>query len=187
MGEDRVSEVWPLTSSLSLSISLCVPASLPLFLFVFFCLLLGSVFLCLCFFLWHSVSLFHTFVTPFLARCHISDSLSLLLPLLFHSCAPSYTCPHLPCQEGNFALFPTLAPAPLGSRQPEVFAPRLRLQSCLAPAAVAACRCPFRGRGSGWGGSGVELGQESTGCIRAASGRSPAAPPSRGRAGLCNG
>lgn len=168
---------FSLCPCLSTSVSLCLFLSL-----VRFCVSVSLfLFVALCF------SVFHTFVTPFLARCHISDSLSLLLPLLFHSCAPSYTCPHLPCQEGNFALFPTLAPAPLGSRQPEVFAPRLRLQSCLAPAAVAACRCPFRGRGSGWGGSGVELGQESTRCIRAASGRSSAAPPSRGRAGLCNG
>lgn len=56
----------------------------------------------------------------------------------------------------------------------------LRAPESVAPASGS---CPFRGRGSLWGGSRLELGQESTGCIRPSSQPGPAAPPPRGRAG----
>lgn len=66
----------------------------------------------------------------------------------------------------------------------------------LAPESVAPASgsCPFRGRGSLWGGSRLELGQESTGCIRTSNrpGRRPLpraggrASGRAGRRGLCN-
>lgn len=98
------------------------------------------------------------------------SALSLRAPgLLLHLPAPSPRAEEL--------TLPTLAPGPARD-----------VPSARASAACARARGrreggnrPFRGRGSRWGGSGVELGQESTGCIRAASGPGRAAPPPRGR------
>lgn len=103
---------------------------------------------------------------------------------------PSSTCRHLCCRERNLALFLKLPRGPPGFCQPEV-ARRRRPPESAAPVSGS---CPFRGRGSLWGGSGLELGQESTGCIRTSSrpGRRPLlraggrAGGQASRRGLCN-
>lgn len=164
--------VSPCSSSYVSCELVCSCVSQSLLLFVSLC------FLCL------FLSL-RIFVTLALGWCHrlcFSGSPS---PSPSACRSPSYTCPHLANREVNFAPFPLARRGPC--------APDCR--GC----SVGACVCrslPVRGRPAGrelslpgprWGGSGMELGQESTGCIRAASGPGRAAPPPRGRAGLCNG
>lgn len=174
----------PVSTAFSFSVSLSVCCSLSFSVSpVCFCVSESLfVFVSLCFSVFRFLCLF-TSLSPCLAQCHrlsfsVSPSLSPSARL-----GPSYTCPHLPCQERNFAPFPRSRPVlPLLPARDVRSAPASSTLA-LPGAAVAAGSCPFRGRGSRRGGSGEELGQESTGCIRAASGPGRAAPPPRGRAG----
>lgn len=89
-----------------------------------------------------SVSLFlclFTSLSPCLAQCHrlsfsVSPSLSPSARL-----GPSYTCPHLPCQERNFAPFPRSRPV-----LPALASPRCSVGACIRRSR------PARGRCRGW-------------------------------------
>lgn len=99
--------------------------------------------------------------------CSVSPSLFLSFSWTLQRSLLHLPVPSLPGEElGTVSQTPArssrLLPARGGPPAPESAAP-------------VSGSCPFRGRGSPWGGSGLELGQESTGCIRTSSrpGRRP--------------